>query len=210
MGKYAVDKQEEQEESLSFATMACHVSHSPETISQTPSPPGDPFFEFQTSPESSYPASPADVLFSNGILLPNSLSPENGETGRRRCLKDPFSHRSGSRKLTISASKRVAFQQAEARTPPPMEERPLRPIRNYNGQGHRAVAPERKKAKGRLGMLGFFRATCRECKALEPSSQVMEIRSLPAQSAGGYNNGRKVNRRPGRRPDNVLFELDLK
>lgn len=106
MGKYALD---EEEETISFARMACHVSPSPET-SRNPSPHGDPFFEFHASSELSYPSSPADLLFSKGLLLPHSLPPETSDTVRRRCLKEASGTHGSSRKLTMSASKRVSFQ----------------------------------------------------------------------------------------------------
>ncbi|KAL0911349.1 hypothetical protein M5K25_019483 [Dendrobium thyrsiflorum] len=192
MGKHDMDQ--EDEETISFASMACHVPPSPET-SRNPSPPGDPLFEFRPSPELSYPSSPADLLFSNGLLLPRSLPPETGQNDRPRCLKDPAGHRSGSRKLTMSASKRVSFQMVDAGSPPAITGKSIQQARN-GGRHVRPVArrPGRKEAERRRGMFGFLKTACRECQACEPSSQVREMKPLQACSISSYNYNGQINR----------------
>ncbi|XP_038988068.1 uncharacterized protein LOC120112561 [Phoenix dactylifera] len=159
----------------------------------------DPNFEFRSSGPSS--PSPADVLFSDGHLMPHSYpmnkptktsrsSPTSNATSRsssassssgssggsaRRCLR-----KSGER-VPAAEPKRVSFQLSSGVDGgwqlPGASLGTTSSIRSGSGRyravGGRGEARNRKEAgKQQRGLFGCIVSACRECHALEPSKVV--------------------------------------
>ncbi|KAG0478962.1 hypothetical protein HPP92_013681 [Vanilla planifolia] len=175
MAKYDMDMDMD-EETLSFATMICHATPSPEHGRER-LPPADPSFEFRPFPNPSFPSSPADHhLQPEAPLLPRFFPrPTEGGGSRRdlrRCLKKEADHRSGR------SQKKVSFHlvATEFRRESPQPAVPGKAMGFGGRRGWAAASPGRKEGKrGRRGLFGYFMSSCRECHALEPSSQVMEL-----------------------------------
>ncbi|CAL9205018.1 unnamed protein product [Musa hybrid cultivar] len=172
------------DDALSFSTMARqpHASKLDDDSASGKRAPADPSFAFRRG--SAPPPSPADLLFSNGQLVPHlyvaaearrsQLPSSNGDgrrsssasaSGRSCLIKD------GDAKNAAVTPKRVSFLLNETGRRTASSEGSAGVNRWRQGRNGRARKKTTEKQQ-QVRVFGFLVSACRECHAFQPSKYV--------------------------------------